>query len=99
MITPPNRGAVGSTIRNGLSSLLTKRPFDKYLARSSKSASDDCSREVSAVPRTQIFSEPISRNVGSCDSHPDHPERKTCGRGSVSGKRVYAPRFQGGSIS
>ena len=34
----------------------------------SKSVSNDCSREVSAAPRSQIFSEPISRNVGSCES-------------------------------
>ena len=36
--------------------------FENWL---SSSVSNDCSREVNAAPRSQIFSEPISRNVGS----------------------------------
>ena len=34
----------------------------------SKSISNDCSREVGAAPLSQIFSEPISRKVGSWES-------------------------------
>ena len=34
------------------------------------SVSNDCTREVSAAPRSQVFSEPIRRNVGSCESRP-----------------------------
>ena len=34
----------------------------------SSSVSKDCKREVNAAPRSQIFFDPISRKVGSCDS-------------------------------
>jgi len=40
----------------------------KFSSCPSTSVSNDCSREVSAAPRSQVFSEPISRKVGSCES-------------------------------
>ena len=45
--------------------LIVARPV-RFSSCVSSSVSNDCKREVSAAPRSQIFSEPISRNVGSC---------------------------------
>src|ERR1039458_3848413 len=49
------------------SRLIRLRPsrFSSWL---STSVSNQCRREGNAAPRSQIFSEPINRNVGSCDS-------------------------------
>src|ERR1019366_4049104 len=38
------------------------------ILRQQSSVSKDCKREVKAAPRSQIFSEPISRNVGSWET-------------------------------
>src|ERR1019366_817557 len=40
----------------------------KFSSSASISVSKVCNRDVSAAPRSQIFSEPMSRNVGSCDN-------------------------------
>jgi len=40
----------------------------EFSSSASISVSKVCKREVSATPRSQVFSEPISRNVGSCAS-------------------------------
>jgi hypothetical protein len=37
----------------------------KFSSSASISVSKDCNREAKAAPRSQIFSEPISRKVGS----------------------------------
>src|ERR1035437_7083407 len=49
------------------SRLIRLRPsrFSSWL---STSVSNQCRREGNAAPRSQIFSEPINRNVGSCDN-------------------------------
>jgi hypothetical protein len=40
----------------------------KFSSSPSISVSKVCKREVSAAPRSQVFSEPINRNVGSCET-------------------------------
>ena len=40
----------------------------KFSSSASISVSNVCPREVGAAPRSQVFSEPISRNAGSCES-------------------------------
>jgi hypothetical protein len=49
------------------SRLIRLRPF-RFSSWLSTSVSNQCRREGNAAPRSQIFSEPIKRNVGSCDS-------------------------------
>jgi hypothetical protein len=41
---------------------------ERFSSWVNSSVSNDCNREVSAAPRSQILSEPMSRKVGSCDS-------------------------------
>src|SRR5215470_2404488 len=40
----------------------------KFSSAASISVSNVCKREVKATPRSQTFSDPISRNAGSCES-------------------------------
>jgi hypothetical protein len=47
---------------------LMRAKLPKFSSSASISVSNVCKREVSAAPRSQVFSEPISRNVGSCAS-------------------------------
>jgi hypothetical protein len=42
----------------------------KFSSSASISVSNFCKREVSAAPRSQVFAEPFSRNVGSRESRP-----------------------------
>ena len=54
--------------RPPMSSRLMRVKPAKFCSSASISVSNVCKREVSAAPRSQVFSEPISRNVGSCES-------------------------------
>jgi hypothetical protein len=51
-----------------IGSRLTRVKLPEFASSASISVSKVCEREVSAAPRSQTFSEPISRNVGSCES-------------------------------
>ena len=60
----------GESIASALpiSSRLSRASPAKFSSSASISVSNVCNREVRAAPRSQIFSEPISRKVGSCES-------------------------------
>ena len=78
---------MSSTTRGG-DSIVSALPINSRLIAASQarffswvsnSLSNHCSREVGAAPRSQIFSEPTNRNVGSCESRSgsSHPQRSS----------------------
>ena len=82
------------------SSRLIRLRLSRFSSWLSTSVSNQCRREGNAAPRSQIFSEPIKRNVGSCDSRSasfrsSYPARRLqmdCRSRSASGSYVFFPR-------
>src|ERR1019366_7916810 len=99
---------MSSTIRWGesiasafaISSRLIDLKPARFSGSASSSVSNDCNREVSAAPRSQVFSEPISRKVGSCESrsasftssYPANRLYTDWRNGSASGSCAFFPR-------
>ena len=99
---------MSSTVRYGepsasalpISSRFSLASPAKFSSSASISVSKVCNREVRAAPRSHIFSEPISRKVGSCDKRfasfmSSYPARRLytdCRSRSASGNRVFVPR-------
>src|ERR1019366_9531290 len=68
--------------RCGITQSFFLRNPDFHHGLLSTSVSNQWRREGNAAPRSQIFSEPINRNVGSCDS------RSASFRSSYPAKRL-----------